>query len=735
MPSMPGPLRLRTKEDNLTLLERLKKLEKKDWAAVGVCLLLLGVLPVVEHLLMRPTDEGILQPGWAVPGADGEGGDLYESGVGPGAPGGVPGQASGEVITPLAGRDPSSLVMGLGGPAKKPEAPSGPSATEQRLRDALAEAARRSVPAANNAAGLPKPTAKLSTTLANFASLPGAGGSGATGGGLKGADGAALASAKGVPGKPGERPSSFAGAGAMPGFKGVGQRSVSEASSGELERLKAQADKQAAAFNRANAAQALDEAAKASPDIDGKTDGSGYGAGLSQDAKAADAAGKVGANPGDRQSRNFGASLEQQKLMARFNKELEACWSAKAKVQESIFGGNINCDNPENFKGDFRTSGLYQAFSKGVGEEIIGKTLVGGFMNDWVKHGLDKISPPEKGGICVSYVPTGVLKRALIRTEGKVGGLEVVRFCQGDEARQRPKKLETGLGDIIGSGCVGNVKCDKEDEKPTKEDVKEVTPETIPDSDHRRKLNQKPADPDKPVTADCEAKAKATDALSNAAEAKVAAWTAHLDKGTQESRELELAVYDKFRETCHDYLMDSYKGAFLAAAADQAKLGNTKYSAWYGQRAKNVDQEWKPNTDEIGICRRGLGPLIGSKNVAGQAGTLEVKVAFPFYEYTGTEAIVQSREKTAKAEAILTSGGGIWKCPRGQHTIAQVEKYIEPHRQLQEKQTEMLAVRTKCETGVRESLQLKSHDPECLKQGRYALVDGGTTLKAACAMQ
>src|SRR5207244_7552378 len=163
MTPMPQPLRLKTKEDDLTWVQRLKKLEKKDVAAVGVCLLLLGVLPVIEQIVSNGGEEGKLQQGFAVPGGgpgSGENGEGFEPGVGPGAPGGLPGQSGGEVITPMAGRDPTSLVMGLGGPPQSPAAAGAGGAAAHGLRDAMAQGMRRAIPEAAKAAS-PVPTARL----------------------------------------------------------------------------------------------------------------------------------------------------------------------------------------------------------------------------------------------------------------------------------------------------------------------------------------------------------------------------------------------------------------------------------------------------------------------------------------------------------------------------------------------------------------------------------------------
>ena len=337
MSPMPQPLRLKTKDDDLTWVQRLKKLEKKDVAAVGACLMLLGVLPVIEQVINNGSDEGKLSQGFAVPGGgsgSGQGGEGFEPGVGSGAPGGLPGQAGGEVITPMAGRDPTSLVMGLGGNApKSPGAGAGGAGAQTGgLKDAMAESMRRAMPEVTKSAANPVPTARLTTSLANLLGGGGGAGSGASSAGLK-PSGDILNAAKGEPGRgPGSNKMAYSGS--MPGYKGVGARGLND-TSGLGEKLKAQADAAASKFNRGDARSDLFDASKASGQIDSGTPG-GSGAGPSNDADAK----KATLSPStSKQDRSFGQGLDQQKDMARWQKELDNCYKKKESYGSSFSGG------------------------------------------------------------------------------------------------------------------------------------------------------------------------------------------------------------------------------------------------------------------------------------------------------------------------------------------------------------------------------------------------------------
>jgi len=473
-PIPPSPLRLKTKEEDLTWLQRLKRMEKKDLAALAVCLLLLGALPVIEQILSSGGGEGKLGEGFAVPGTTvGPGGEVYEPGIGVGAPGGLPGQPGGEIITPLAGRDPTSLVMGLGGPPKPKEQPG--------LRDALADAMRRSVPEVAKQAPTPTQMARLSTTLASLLGGGGAGGSAAAAAGLK-PSAEILAAAKKEPGRAADRTASYAGAIPPPGYAGVGQKRGQAQVTGEGEKLKAAADAAASKFTRTSAIEGLGEAAKASELIKGEAPGGG-GPGVSQDAEAKKAGPGASTAKSDR---SFGASLDQQKEMARFQDWLERCKEKRKAYKTSFSGGmwalfsgnlfsgdEIDCDKIPNwvfgplgsfmdkFVGEGFFGSILDPVSKGYGEKI-GEMLGPGekefiLFVDWqgnpVQTGTDKV----KCGLCPSTIPKAVGKCAF----------ELVARGKGDQK-------ETVKGDAIGDHCRKVGGADEEEKAKAKETDKQA---------------------------------------------------------------------------------------------------------------------------------------------------------------------------------------------------------------------------------------------------------------------
>lgn len=427
MTPMPSPLRLKTKDEDLTWVQRLKKLEKKDVAALGVCLLLLGVLPVIEQVLTSGNEEGKLEQGFAVPGGGAggpEGAEGYEPGVGPGAPGGLPGQGGGEVITPLAGRDPTSLVMGMGAPQK-----SSGGAGEKGLRDAMAEGMRHAVPEVSRAVPTPTATGKLSTSLANMLG-GGGGGSGASAAGVKGgAD--ILASAKKEPGRSTPHGVSYSGS-AAPGYAGPAHKRGLTDTSGEGEKQKAAADAAAAKFNKTSGIESLTDAARASSQIGSDVPG-GPGAGPSQDAEAK----KSGPGPSTAKGdRSFGQSLDQQKEMARWQKDLERCEKQR-----------------DNLSGSF-SAGLWQLTTSGKGTDgekrwnvLNGANVdcsnIPGWINGPIGHAVDK------------YVGEGLA--------GAFLGKATEKTVEGWVDKLWPEATQRAYIDLVGSPQVGstdNIVCD-----------------------------------------------------------------------------------------------------------------------------------------------------------------------------------------------------------------------------------------------------------------------------------
>ena len=112
------PMKVRGLQGATTLMDRLKRLRKKDMAFIVAGLSVLLMAPVAEHFIMSPEDEsGVLKQGFSTPGGEAglfpDGSSIYEAGTGGFSPGGLYGQGT-DVITPLNVRDPAALVMGPG---------------------------------------------------------------------------------------------------------------------------------------------------------------------------------------------------------------------------------------------------------------------------------------------------------------------------------------------------------------------------------------------------------------------------------------------------------------------------------------------------------------------------------------------------------------------------------------------------------------------------------------------
>lgn len=179
----------------LTLFDRLKQFKKKDLAFILAGLGTLFMAPLAEHFMMAPDNgDSTLQKGWG--GGSGSGSNLFGSGSSPYengnnsiAQGGAIG-GSGDIITPLNARDPSSLVMGPGG-MNQPNAgsmtpptppPSAPPSSSEDYKDALKASASRGLNAAVKKAPLPIP--KIAVGGSGLRGLGVAGGGSSASGGM-----------------------------------------------------------------------------------------------------------------------------------------------------------------------------------------------------------------------------------------------------------------------------------------------------------------------------------------------------------------------------------------------------------------------------------------------------------------------------------------------------------------------------------------------------------------------
>ncbi|MDP3542193.1 MAG: hypothetical protein Q8T11_06935 [Elusimicrobiota bacterium] len=301
----------------LTLFDRLKQFKKKDLAFILAGLGTLFMAPLAEHFMMAPENgDASLQQGW---GKGGPSGSFFGSGSSPYETGGMaPGGAiggSGDIITPLNVRDPSSLVMGPGGMQQPPAGsaapaappPTAPSRSDEDYKDALKGAASRAASAAVKKAPLPIPKVAL-------------GGSGLRGLGV--ASGGSSASGGSMP--VGPAAGSVGGGGNSglrlvrntPGFKGVaGSRSPTGGTG--LDNTKKAGANAGDAFNRAGSAAAGLNAA-ANEQI--PTGGSGFGGGGQGGAGAND---KPGSGTGPGGSKSVGESLAFLRAKQRQEEELK----------------------------------------------------------------------------------------------------------------------------------------------------------------------------------------------------------------------------------------------------------------------------------------------------------------------------------------------------------------------------------------------------------------------------
>jgi len=228
------------------IMERLKNLSRKDMAFVGIGLSVLVGAPVAEYMTSKPSSDNLLTPGFG--SRDGAaGGGVYEPGINALSQGSPDG--SGEVITPLSSRDPSSLILGSQ-PAQPAAAPmtAPPSSS---FRDSMKDAGRNAFSEVAKSAGAPTPIPRMQSALRNFGSFFSDGGGTRTTGS---ADGKIIGDAKSASSKAASR--GMVGPVATAGYRGVASNTPNGSSKGAFEKLRSQADKSAGNFNGASAKRA-----------------------------------------------------------------------------------------------------------------------------------------------------------------------------------------------------------------------------------------------------------------------------------------------------------------------------------------------------------------------------------------------------------------------------------------------------------------------------------------------
>jgi hypothetical protein len=325
-----------------SLVDRLKNLSRRDMALVGLGLSVLVMVPVAEYMMSQPPQENLLTGGL---GGKEKLGDMpYEPGVNGLSQGSADG--SGEVITPLASRDPVSLILGSqpAQPAAPPPVYTPPASS---MRDAMRDAGREAFSAASKNAGAPTVIPKMASGMRNM-SFFGGGESSRTSGALGG--GKIIDEARSASGKAAKR--SMVGPVAIAGYKGVAS-TPNSASKGAFEKLRAAADKSAGNFAGDSAIRSLDKAAADALEI-GKG-GGGMGAGGDSDKT-----GKTSNNSTKGYEHNrSGQSLSEKAAELRQQKALEWEFYKKYEIPKQIINAIVGAVS--SVLGDFIKSNLTSA--------------------------------------------------------------------------------------------------------------------------------------------------------------------------------------------------------------------------------------------------------------------------------------------------------------------------------------------------------------------------------------
>lgn len=206
---------------------RLKNLKTKDVAFIGAGLAVLIMAPLAEYLVSESGDPAsTLSPGF-----DQKGGvfansaDPAEMGLNQLARGGLLGENP-DVITPANYRDPSSLIMAMGGeketPAAAPEVKR--DAPKDNVWDKVVSSAKSGASTAARKVGLPKPGGRLAGALNGLRSLSG-GSTSAKSSNLSAPD------SKGLFSSP-RNENHLAGTQSVPGYRGAGSRSPAAGTGG-----------------------------------------------------------------------------------------------------------------------------------------------------------------------------------------------------------------------------------------------------------------------------------------------------------------------------------------------------------------------------------------------------------------------------------------------------------------------------------------------------------------------
>jgi hypothetical protein len=317
-------MRTTTGTSKLGLMDRIKHLSKRDLSYMVTAAGLVFSLPVATNYMTKPDESRAMKPGFGVPQQVNSDSGVFDPG---GSAAGGPLGSNGDIITPITGRDPSSLIVNPGDNQAAAQAPTpAPVANTSDTRDGMRNAAMEGAQKAVDAAMAPTNIPKITASIRGYSAV---GGEHVSSAGTLSGNNIVATATKGSS-KPADTTS--LGAKAMSGYAGASNNGPSKGTNtGALEDSKAKGDLMAGHLNGANAAQSLDQAAQAASGI-----GTGSGVGTGPGGATSNGAG--GQNPTDNAIKNSasgggGQETLAQKLaetaaMTRLNNELamETFW-------------------------------------------------------------------------------------------------------------------------------------------------------------------------------------------------------------------------------------------------------------------------------------------------------------------------------------------------------------------------------------------------------------------------
>lgn len=311
------------------IMERLKNLSRKDMAFVGIGLSVLVAAPVAEYMTSKPSTDNLLTPGFGSrEGSAATSGGLYEPGINALSQGSPDG--SGEVITPLSSRDPSSLILGAQ-PAQAVSAPISAPPPSTSFRDSMKDVGRNAFTEVAKSAGTPTPIPRMQSALRNFGSFFSGGEGTRTTGGLDG--GKIIGDAKSASSKAASR--GMVGPVATAGYKGVASNTPNSSSKSAYDKLRSQADRAASNFSGVSAMNSLDKAASDSIDIGKGSGGLGAGGESEKTTKPSNSTTKY-------EHSRSGESLEEIAAKKRQEKALEWEFFKKYEIPKQIINALVS---------------------------------------------------------------------------------------------------------------------------------------------------------------------------------------------------------------------------------------------------------------------------------------------------------------------------------------------------------------------------------------------------------